>query len=612
MTVEVGWGNTYRAGRWNPLYVTAESTPPREVIAQIEGITQAPHAMTVYNRFALSPASSTHTVYFPLGEAYELAETVLTLRDAQTRKRLASTRLAMTPPVQQAPFGEPMIGVSGDLGTFSLLKGQFEGAATVGYVAQPYLPVVPAGYDALDVLMLNAPELSKIDQDQQRAMIEWIRAGGTLVLWPGAGATPESGPLIDALPAMIGESQLIDLDPKVVESVGLARIARIGARRLIPVPDSEPIALIGERITGFRRPTGFGQIVIAPIDLATLRFTSNLAVQKFWGSMLHGVPDRTRDNQPDATVTRWLRDTSAGRARVVPLWLIVALAIVGPLDSLLLKLLRRRPWTLVTVLGWAGLIAAVTHNVREQNRERPVEYRTVRIIDEVDRAAAIVTDFVAVRWPEGESLAFPEERGAWWRPAIDPTDPPTSPRSEFHAEQSEAGTWPVRLPAQVPTPHVLEVQRWTASPSVIDASLAVRSAQITGKITNRGERPLRKVRIRTATGVAQLDVPQIEPGETAEVSAAINADDGSLQMPPPERFYTERRASDAPIPLPDYAAVEASTFLRSTRIAELLARGERACVYAEIEDPAPPAELPAPVNQKHLAFVRSLVRLQSP
>ncbi len=64
--------------------------------------------------------------------------------------------------------------------------------------------------------------------------------------------------------------------------------------------------------------------------------------------------------------------------------------------------------------------------------------------------------------------------------------------------------------------------------------------------------------------------------------------------------------------LPDYRAVEGSTFLRSTRITELLSRGNRACVYAEMVEPAPPSALPTPVSEKHVAFVRSLIGLDPP
>jgi hypothetical protein len=160
----------------------------------------------------------------------------------------------------------------------------------------PYLHVVAAGYDALDVLVLNAPDLSKIDAKQQAAIVDWLRGGGTLWMWPGATATPAEGPLIEALPALLGENQLIELDPENVKQVGLARVEKIRARQLTPIPGAEPVPLIGTKVVAFRRTLGLGQIVLAPIDLATLRFTSNLAVQRFWSSMLRGVPDRTRDN----------------------------------------------------------------------------------------------------------------------------------------------------------------------------------------------------------------------------------------------------------------------------------------------------------------------------
>ena len=75
-------------------------------------------------------------------------------------------------------------------------------------------------------------------------------------------------------------------------------------------------------------------------------------------------------------------------------------------------------------------------------------------------------------------------------------------------------------------------------------------------------------------------------------------------------MWDERRATNTPILLPDYAAVEASTFARSMRMADLLARGDRACVYAEMVDPAPPIDLPVATDQKHLAFVRSMTRLE--
>ena len=74
--------------------------------------------------------------------------------------------------------------------------------------------------------------------------------------------------------------------------------------------------------------------------------------------------------------------------------------------------------------------------------------------------------------------------------------------------------------------------------------------------------------------------------------------------------WDERRATNTPILFPDYAAVEASTFARSMRMADLVAKGDRACVYAELVDTAAPVDLPVATDQKHMAFVRSMTRLE--
>ena len=608
VSVRLGWGNAYRAGRWNPIYITAESSPPREVIAHVEGMHNPPRAMAITHRFALSPAETTHTVLFPLGESQDLRRTSLVLRDATTEKRIASMNLGFTPPPEQAPLGQPLIGVSGEKSTWGLLKDQFAGEATVGFEETPYLPVVAAGYDALDVLVLNAPDLSKIDARQQAAIVDWLRGGGTLWMWPGATATPANGPLIEALPALLRENQLIELDPADVTQAGLASVAKIRARQLTPMPGAEQVPLIGTQVVAFRRTLGLGQIVLAPIDLATLRFTSNLAAKRLWSTMLQGVPDRTRDNLPDMKIARWVREVHVPRTRTIPAWLLVALVIIGPVDSLLLRLLGRRPWTVVTLVGWAGLIAGLTYNARENNRERPTEFRTVRVIDETDGSQAMVTTYAGVRWPEGSSVTVPRSQYEWWEPAIDPTDPPNAQHCDFAAHQNESGTWPDPLAAHVPTPRVLQSQKWTASPGLIEAKLSLAGGRVVGKITNRGDRRLTNVRIRVAAGVAHVS-GTIEPSVTTTVDAPVESSDTSLNIPAPEFSWEARRSTNTPILLPDYAALEGSVFARSTRVLDLLAHG-RACIYAQIDDPPSPIELPAPVNQRHMVFLRSVVPLE--
>src|SRR3712207_7024781 len=46
--------------------------------------------------------------------------------------------------------------------------------------------------------------------EQQRAIVEWVRAGGNLLLWPGDTPIPDAGPLLDALPCRIGDTAVLD------------------------------------------------------------------------------------------------------------------------------------------------------------------------------------------------------------------------------------------------------------------------------------------------------------------------------------------------------------------------------------------------------------------
>ena len=92
--------------------------------------------------------------------------------------------------------GQMLVGVSGNEGTEQLLETQLgRNTIVAGYLPERYLPSTAAGYDALDLLILNRPNLDRLDADQQRAIVQWVRAGGLLVLWPGSDPLPDGSPL---------------------------------------------------------------------------------------------------------------------------------------------------------------------------------------------------------------------------------------------------------------------------------------------------------------------------------------------------------------------------------------------------------------------------------
>src|SRR5436305_433208 len=124
--------------------------------------------------------------------------------------------------------------------------------------------------------------------------MDWVRAGGTHLLWRGTDPLPDAGPIIEMLPCKLGKTFVYELPPQAVEAKGLpARFAKITGRAVTGVAsDAKTISLFGgenEKLLGYRHWVGFGQIVVVPADLSTLQFADAAKSVAFWRDILAGV-----------------------------------------------------------------------------------------------------------------------------------------------------------------------------------------------------------------------------------------------------------------------------------------------------------------------------------
>src|SRR5207247_2556439 len=189
LSVDVGWSNRFRAGRWTPLYVTLADSSPRQVIVDIYAPTDRRYALRASQSIAIGPAPVTIALYAPL--SYRVDESILTVRDANTGRRIDYLPLSDYQSYPGSAIRGPeavepnalFVGVSGNFDSERMVEGQLShnGIKTC-FIPQSLLPAVAIGYDSLDLLILNQPDLVRINVDQQRAIADWVRAGGLLVL----------------------------------------------------------------------------------------------------------------------------------------------------------------------------------------------------------------------------------------------------------------------------------------------------------------------------------------------------------------------------------------------------------------------------------------------
>src|SRR5215217_5717642 len=86
LSVDVGWSNRFRAGRWTPLYVTLADSSPRQVVVEVYTPTDHRYALRAVQGLAIGPTPVTVALYAPL--SYRVDEASIVMRDANSNKRL--------------------------------------------------------------------------------------------------------------------------------------------------------------------------------------------------------------------------------------------------------------------------------------------------------------------------------------------------------------------------------------------------------------------------------------------------------------------------------------------------------------------------------------------
>jgi hypothetical protein len=95
--------------------------------------------------------------------------------------------------------GGILIGVSGSPAQLEAVVQS--GVANAGYLPVRFLPRSAIGYDAIEVLYLNQPDLAELGPEQQQAILDWVKTGGSLLLVPGRGQARQRTRLWGPCPA---------------------------------------------------------------------------------------------------------------------------------------------------------------------------------------------------------------------------------------------------------------------------------------------------------------------------------------------------------------------------------------------------------------------------
>ncbi|MDB5300480.1 MAG: hypothetical protein JWO87_2143, partial [Phycisphaerales bacterium] len=590
LTVECGWGDRVRADRWVPLFITASDSrsKPRNVIIDIYWPHGGQYAMRIRQAGTIGPDPRTFPLLVPIrGWGYQ--EASVTLIDEDSGKTIAHFPENAESSNFAQPYFDPngsLIGISGRRATLDAIQSAGGGNPLVltGFLDPDRLPDSALGFDSLAALVLNQPNLLRsgvgpaaLSDTQQQAILDWVRTGGTLILWPGDGGFPSRSPLVDALPARLGERLNLDLSAEDRAAAGLPqRFGHMAVYQLEPERGAQRIPLFNKgQAAAFAKRVGLGRIVLAPLNVGDLQFDDNAKALALWQPLLAGavsltpvpvaapatepapatnpanpvmpgvyVPPTLNDEQQENVATMSIADflgsvPGAGDFgfSYIAFALIGMMVIVGPVDWFVLKKLGRQPWTWVTTSGWIALVTVGAVYAGHIFKSGDLHYRTLRVIEQADDVTIASTDYVGLYSPRSTEYDItPPDKESWWQPAgVEASGRSSGLKLDVNFEQTQKGNTPDKMFVNVWSLRFLRGDKVEADVPAIAADLKLDPTpagdgawRVVGTIKNLTDLPLKNVRIATANGLAACTftlesfpttAPAVAPSVVTEIPA---------------------------------------------------------------------------------------------
>lgn len=220
------------------------------------------------------------------------------------------------------------------------------------------------GYERLEVLVLNDAPSTGLSEEQQAAILDWVRSGGTVLVSPGPDPLRFSEPLYRTLLGGL---------PVVTETVNslpdLEALGRVPFEVRSPFVVHRPQggAPLREGVkpgTVTAIPCGFGTVVFACFDLSRPPFAGWSGSQALWRALLKPLLGRNPHKEPHQPPNTfgWLARSPDARISVLGkglsrlpsmlllvLVIVLYLAAIGPVNYLLLRRYNLHLYTVVTI-----------------------------------------------------------------------------------------------------------------------------------------------------------------------------------------------------------------------------------------------------------------------
>jgi hypothetical protein len=380
------------------------------------------------------------------------------------------------------------------------------------------LPPRVEAWAALDRLVWQDVDAAQLSAEQQEALALWLAAGGRLVIVGGTtGVAPLRGFADELLPYR--PTQTVDVDTR--DLAGLLGQAPDAGRVPAITGNSLGGAVLassaGGDIIAARSTVGQGAVTLVGINPAESWLADGNAGRALWRSVLPlGMinPQSLSDDSMMVAALNNLPSVALPPIEQLFVLLVAYVALIGPVNYLVLRRLDRREWAWLTMPALVAIFAVVSYGLGASLKGSDVIVNQVAIVrgaqgSEQGAGQVYVGVFspsrrtFEVRVPGGALLSNPISQIQFGQ-AEQPLDvlfgDPARLRN-FEVGFGVLRGFRAEAPARTP---------------LVEASLRLTSGRLAGTVTNHSAAPLEEVAV--VYGGAVVRVGELAAGETREVS----------------------------------------------------------------------------------------------
>lgn len=265
------------------------------------------------------------------------------------------------------------------------------------------LPDRGLALDALDVLLISDVDTAAFNPLQQQALRDWVLSGGHLIVAGGVNWAAAAAGLRDLLPLQPARTESVDDLTPLAAWIGPREGPNaLRERTIIAVgeltPDAQVLVERGGLPLLARRTIGAGVVDYLAADPATRPLRGWGLLPELWFTL-----QTTRPPQPGwaAGFTNW--DQAARAAEILPgfdplpdilpliLFLILYIALIGPVNYIVLNRLNKREWAWVTIPAMIVIFSGLAYGFGLNLRGSDVTLNQLAVVQswpETDRARA--------------------------------------------------------------------------------------------------------------------------------------------------------------------------------------------------------------------------------